>query len=83
MSYQGYQDEAPQKRFRYHTPSTSAIEAMNELRRGFGKLATSIVANADPSRERSLALMKLEEASMWANKAVTHRDPHSVPEPLE
>lgn len=30
------------------------------------------VESLPPSRGRSLALTKLEEASMWINKAITH-----------
>jgi hypothetical protein len=45
---------------------------MQRIRDAMHRAYTMIVDNAVNCRERSLALTKLEEASMWANKAITH-----------
>lgn len=44
-----------------------AISRQNEL---FRDLAVNVVASTKPGREQSLALTALEEACMWATKAI-------------
>jgi len=60
------QDEIT-KRFTYHTPSPADVATMCEIRRRARTLARYIAENTPSSREQSLAMTKLEEASMWAN----------------
>lgn len=45
---------------------------MQRIRDAMHRAFALIIDNAPNCRERSLALTKLEEASMWANKAITH-----------
>lgn len=58
-------------RFKFH-PATGEKRGKHEVIRGAALyLANVIVDNApDDSRERSLAITKVEEAMMWANAAI-------------
>ena len=49
-------------------------ERMLRLGTQFAFIAESILGQTPPSREQSLALTLLEEAAMWANKAITHNE---------
>lgn len=56
--------------FSYHEPKGDQVTRY-ELLREVGKvLAYAIENNCPSSRERSLAITKLEEAIMWANKSI-------------
>lgn len=50
------------------TPETAA------LKRQFNDLASAIEASVLPGRRKSLALTNLEQAAMWAVKALTQGD---------
>lgn len=52
------------------TPSADAIEQIESIRRTGKSLARVVIAQTETSRESSLALTKIEEAVMWAAKAV-------------
>jgi predicted alpha/beta superfamily hydrolase len=59
-----------QKNFTYHEPSGAKVE-LHQQARGFGKeFATFLDTVMLPSREKSLALTKIEEAVMWANAGI-------------
>lgn len=62
-------------RFTYHTPNANQIDRYQHLRNEGRHLADLIVIACPASRERSLALTKVEEAVMWANAAIARRDP--------
>lgn len=56
--------------FTYHAP-TDAQKVTYELIRNEAKnLAGTILQECPQSRERSLAMTKVEEAVMWANSAI-------------
>lgn len=55
--------------------SSTALHA--QLRREFMSFATLLNNNLERSREASLAFTALEEASMWAHKAIAANDPLS------
>ncbi len=57
-------------RFTYHPPRPGQPETYQLIRDRAHALALDITEHAPPSRERSLALTKLEEAVMWANAAI-------------
>jgi hypothetical protein len=59
------------KTFLYNKPTENQLQIMDRLREEFCSLET-LVLSLPASRQRSLALTKLEEAAMWANKGVTH-----------
>lgn len=56
--------------FRYHPPLKGQSERYTELRRQGLALATLITDSCPPSRERSLAITRLQETIMWANAAI-------------
>lgn len=57
-------------RFTYHPPKTGQPEMYERLRHEARMLAHRIMDECPPSRERSLALTKLEESVFWANAAI-------------
>jgi len=62
-----------EKRFAHHTPNEHQTVLYGELRKQFKSLAEYINANVPASRERSLALTKLEEGLMHANSGIARR----------
>lgn len=66
------------KTYAYHKPSEAGLAKIAQIRVGFSLLHDSIQEWAPNSREKSVAFTKLEEAAMWAIKAVVCNDPESV-----
>ena len=60
---------APFDPFDYHTPSPHQRETIETFRATAKSFRALLEQALPPSRERSLAVTKLEEALMWANKA--------------
>ncbi len=56
--------------FVYHAPTPEQIEAIQAVREALGHAFSVIRANVPGCAEQTLAIRKLEEASMWANKAI-------------
>ena len=56
--------------FKYHKPQEGQPERYERLREEAKELAYSIDALCPNSREKSLAMTKLEESIMWANAAI-------------
>lgn len=56
--------------YTYHKPKEGQPEKYEEIRDKGKCLAETITALCLPSRERSLALTKIEEAVMWANAGI-------------
>lgn len=56
--------------FTYHALSQDKIDVTNCIRLNAKDLALSIDEVCPNSREKSLAMTKLEEAVMWANASV-------------
>lgn len=63
-----------QNRFTYHPPKGDQAVHYSEIRRGGLALAGLIDDLAPDSREKSLAITKLEEAVMWANAAIARNE---------
>jgi hypothetical protein len=59
-----------ERSFTYHPPKGDQPMRYVELRTQAKKLAMSIIEWCPESREKSLALTKLEETIMWANKSI-------------
>jgi hypothetical protein len=60
--------------FTYHAPKGNQAERY-EFLRGYAKqFAGAIVNNCPESAERTLALRKLEEATMWANASIARNE---------
>ena len=56
--------------FSYHAPKGDQAERYEALRHDGKKLAYLINNLCPDSREKSLAITKLEECIMWANSAI-------------
>jgi len=67
---QDYLDNA----FTYHAPKGTQPERYVQIRDEAKGLASMMLGLCPPSRERSLALTKLEEAVMWANSAISRNE---------
>ena len=66
--------EQVERAFTYHPPKGDQTERHQAIRAQAGSLAKGVVMLCPPSRERSLALTKLEEAVMWANAAIARNE---------
>lgn len=60
--------------FSYHPPKGDQSERYEKLRKEGKDLTISIIAACPDSRERSLALTKIQEAIMWANAAIARNE---------
>ena len=60
--------------FTYHSPSGDQAERYQALRGNAKALAYEIEEFCPDSRERSLALTKLEEAIFWANASIARNE---------
>ena len=65
--------------FDYQRPTPAQVDQIEAGRGALKQVYDLMSATLPPSRERSLALTKLEEASMWFNKAVVFQ-PETVDE---
>lgn len=61
-------------RFSYHPPKGDQASRYENLRSSGKWLAQVIDKLCPDSREKSLALAKLEEAVMWANAGIARRE---------
>jgi hypothetical protein len=58
-------------RFNYHPPKAASVaEAHQEMRAAMLHAALSVEGAVPDSREKSLALTKLEEAMFWSNAGI-------------
>ena len=63
------------KRFTYHPPKPGQAERYKVIRFWALDFATALDDHAVPdSREKSLALTKIEEAVFWANAAIARNE---------
>lgn len=60
--------------FTYHPPKENQIERYAEIRARAMIFAEIIEHECPESRERSLAMTKLEECVMWANAAIARNE---------
>ncbi|MCL5884704.1 MAG: hypothetical protein M1377_05105 [Deltaproteobacteria bacterium] len=62
------------KDFSYHPPIPNQVPRYNEIRDFARTFAATLLEKCPPSRERSLALTKMEEAVMWANASIARNE---------
>lgn len=63
-------DETIEQNYSYHKPMEDTVKT-HELIRNEGKRMAYVIEEECPtSREKSLAMTKLEEAVMWANASI-------------
>lgn len=67
-------NEELESRFTYHAPKDGQPERYERIRYKAKMLAAYINENCPESREKSLALTKIEEAVMWANAAIARNE---------
>ena len=60
--------------FAYHPPKSDQVDKYELIRSNFLEFARGLVALTPSSREQSLMLTKLEEASMFANAAIARNE---------
>ena len=60
--------------FQYVEPDENQKELMSIFRNNFEMLYAQIEGLVDDSKSKRLCQTKLEEASFWLNKAITHND---------
>jgi len=63
-----------EKRFTYHPPKEGQPIKYEALRTAFKDLAYLVEHYCPDSRERALAMTKLEESNMWANAAIARNE---------
>lgn len=63
-----------ERRFTYVPPKDDQPKRYNALRQLALIMANSIVEKCPDSRERSIALTKLEEVIMWANASIARNE---------
>lgn len=63
-----------QSNFAYHPPKPGQDEKYVSLRYKGQRLAEDMHAFCPPSRERNIALNRLEEAMMWANASIARNE---------
>ena len=63
-----------EKNFTYHAPKNNQVERYASIREIAKGLAMFIDDHCPDSREKSLAMTKLEEAVMWANAAIARNE---------
>lgn len=66
------------RRFTYHPPHGNQTERYGRIRAAARTFAKLLLGCCPDSRERSLALTKLEEAVMWANASIARNEPPPV-----
>lgn len=67
-------NEQIEKAFTYHPPKGDQSSRYHQIRAEAKALALTIDRESPNSREKSLALTKLEEAVMWANAAIARNE---------
>lgn len=60
--------------FTYHPPKGTQAQRYEEIRGAAAQLSDMFLRECPPSRERSLAITKLEEAVMWANASIARNE---------
>lgn len=63
-------NEQIENNFKYHAPKEGQPEKYNAIREKAKELAYLIDAECPNSREKSVAITKLETAVMWANASI-------------
>ncbi len=63
-----------ESRFTYHAPKEGQPERYELIRDTAKNLAWLLVDKCPESRERSVALTKLEEVVMWANASIARNE---------
>jgi hypothetical protein len=60
--------------FTHHPPKEGQAERYEEIREAGKDFARYVTSECPTSREKSLAITKIEEAVMWANAAIARNE---------
>lgn len=60
--------------FAYHAPAGDQAKRYGQLRDSGKSFAKDVFIHCPDSREKSIALAKIEEAVMWANAAIARNE---------
>ena len=63
-----------ERNFSYHAPTEEQVDRFETIRNGAKSLAAYVNEYCPDSREKSLAITKLEEFVMWANASVARNE---------
>jgi hypothetical protein len=63
-----------ERNFTYHAPKEDQAKRYEEIRAEAKELAMLIMVDCPDSREKSLALTKIEEGVMWANASIARNE---------
>lgn len=63
-----------ENRFTHHPPKGDQGTRYQSLRQLFAAMASKIDEHCPDSREKSLAITKLEESSFWANASIARNE---------
>jgi len=66
--------EKIENNFKYHAPKEGQVERYGTIREVAKHFAHIIDKDCPNSREKSLAMTKLEEAVMWANASIARNE---------
>ena len=69
-----YQTKDFEKKFTYHPPKDNQLVKYETIRKYGKNFAVVITTNCPDSREKSLAITKIEEAIMWANASIARNE---------
>lgn len=67
-------DKEIEHRFSYHPPKPGQPETYEKIRAHAKSLAYRLDGDCPPSRERSIAMTKLDEVVFWANAAIARHE---------
>jgi hypothetical protein len=67
--------ERLERTFAYHPPTEGQVERYKEIRETAKDFAELLIGVCPESRERSLAMTKLEEVVFWANAGIARNEP--------
>lgn len=62
------------KNFTYYSPNSEQITKYSQIRSNAKELAHLLDSVCPESREKSIAMTKLEEAVMWANASIARNE---------
>jgi len=65
-------------RFTYHAPHGDQVDRYQDIREAAKAFAVLLDRHCPDSREKSLAVTRLESAVMWANASIARRDPEET-----
>jgi hypothetical protein len=70
VTFRPIDQEEIDRRLDYHPPTPEQVPIYEAMRPEFKRLVEFVVETTPPGREQSVAITFIEDAQMWANKAI-------------